>query len=199
MSSTNDAEMEGAGFKKSADSVEGKKPAPSPAPQRAPLLKSLPTTPYILVLLDPASKEMPVGTERSIEAPYISLGRDRDCTICYGDEYPMVSRMHAAIEWSDDGYSLRHLSNTNQTLLNGKPIGRKWFLHDDDVIQLAPTGPKLKFKMPLILNMKPSKANAGKKGAEILEKNSMENIAMLAVIVLAVLLTILMVYLTISD
>ena len=190
LSSTNDLDMEGSGSNKPADSKGSSR-------KGEPLNQSLPTTPYILVLVDAANKDMPAGTERSIEAPYISLGRDSDCTISYGDEYPMVSRMHAAIEWSDDGYSLRHLSNTNQTLLNGRPIGRKWFLHDDDVIQLAPSGPKLKFKMPLIINMQPSKDK--KKGVVAAGKNSIENVAMLAVIVLAVLLTILMVYLTVSG
>lgn len=158
------------------------------------LSKSQPTSPYILVLLD-AAKDMPEGTERSLESPYISLGRDSDCTICYGDEYPMVSRLHAAIEWLDEGYSLRHLSNTNQTLLNGRPIGRKWFLHDDDIIQLAPSGPKIKFKVPLILNMNPRSKKVGSDG----KKSSVENIALTAVIVLAVLFAILMVYLTVSG
>lgn len=168
-----------------------------------PLNKPQPSTPYVLVLLDSA-KGMPEGTEKAIDAAYISLGRESDCSICYGDDFPMVSRLHAAIEWSEDGYSLRHLSNTNQTLLNGRPIGRKWFLHDDDVIQLAPSGPKIKFKMPLILNMKPS-ADKPAKSASVksVKKNptdkkiDVHNIAMISVIVLGVLLAILMVYLTV--
>lgn len=151
--------------------------------------KSVPTSPYTLVFLD-AAKNAPEGTEKVIDAPYVSLGRDTDCLICYGDEFPMVSRLHAAIEWSEDNYSIRHLSNTNQTLLNGRPIARKWFLHDDDVIQLAPSGPKIKFKRPLILNMKPAGAPA---------KNDLTNTAVIALIVLAVLFTILMVYLTVAD
>lgn len=182
--------MEGSALKKSAEN-ENKEGV-----EEKSLSTSLPTKPYILVLLD-AAKDLPRGTERSVEAPYLSIGRDSDCTICYGDDFPMVSRLHAAIEWSDDGYSLRHLSNTNQTLLNGRPIGRKWFLHDDDVIQLAPSGPKLKFKMPLIINMKPSspKQNNVLGG----KKELVDNVAMIAVIALAVLLTILMVYLTVAD
>ncbi|WP_161622711.1 FHA domain-containing protein [Cesiribacter andamanensis] len=155
-----------------------------------------PTSPCVLVLLDPA-RDMPQGTEQSLQLPYISLGRDTDCTICFGDDFPMVSRLHAAIEWSEEGYSLRHLSNTNQTLLNGRPIGRKWFLHDDDIIQLAPTGPKIKFKVPLILNIRPGrkkKPAAAKSGLSA--RLNVENVALVAVVVLAVLLTILMVSLT---
>jgi pSer/pThr/pTyr-binding forkhead associated (FHA) protein len=160
--------------------------------------QSMPTTPYILVLLDSA-KDLPRGTEKTIEAPYLSLGRDTDCTICYGDDFPMVSRLHAAIEWSEDSYTLRHLSNTNQTLLNDRPIARKWFLHDDDVIQLAPSGPRIKFKMPLILHTQPAKGTLNSlkiKGGN--KKEMVDNVAMIAVIALAVLLTILMVYLTLS-
>ncbi len=161
---------------------------------------SVPTSPYILVMIDGA-KNMPQGSEKSFEAPYLSLGRDSDCTISYGDDYPMVSRLHAAIEWSEDGYSLRHLSNTNQTLLNGRPIGRKWFLHDDDVIQLAPSGPKLKFKRPLILNMQPGKAKAREATPAVAgkKKDLIDNVALIAVIVLAILLATLMVYMTVSG
>lgn len=171
------------------------------------LTNALPSSPYILVLLDSA-KDLPGGTEKSIEAPYVSLGRDSACTICYGENFPMVSRLHAAIEWSEDGYSISHLSNTNQTLLNGRPISRKWFLHDDDVIQLAPSGPKIKFKVPLIINTQPKRGSL--KSSSFLKGNSLkmsdstkkdlvDNVAMIAVIALAVLLTIVMVYFTLSG
>ncbi len=149
--------------------------------------KQQPTAPYTLVFLDSA-KNLPEGTEQKMDTPYVSLGRDNDCLVCYGDEFPMVSRFHAAIEWSDDSYSIRHLSTTNQTLLNGRPIARKWFLHDDDVIQLAPSGPKLKFKMPLVLSTQPSK-----------DKKDFHNIAMITLVVLAVLLVTFMVYMTITS
>lgn len=164
-----------------------KKPADTKQPINGKQLgKSQSASPYKLVFLDSA-KNIPEGTEQLIEAPYISLGRDTDCLISYGDEFPMVSRLHAAIEWTEDSYSLRHLSSTNQTLLNGRPIVRKWFLHDDDVIQLAPSGPKLKFKMPLVPNNQEN----------IKARKSYYNIAMIAMIVLAVLLVSLMVYLAI--
>ncbi|AHM61117.1 multidrug ABC transporter ATPase [Flammeovirgaceae bacterium 311] len=152
-----------------------------------------PSYPYTLVFLD-AAKNAPQGTEKVIDAPYISIGRDSDCLISYGDEFPMVSRLHAAIEWSEDSYSIRHLSNTNQTLLNDRPIARKWFLRDDDVIQLAPSGPKIKFKLPMIINTRPPK-----KGSSGSSKLDLHNIALITVIVLAVLLTVLMVYLTVGG
>ena len=158
------------------------------------LKKSTPSYPYTLVFLD-ATKNGPPGTEKVIDAPYVSIGRDSDCLISYGDEYPMVSRLHAAIEWGDEGYSLRHLSSTNQTLLNDRPIVRKWFLRDDDIIQLAPSGPKLKFKLPMIINTRPEGH-----GSKLDMKNlDMHNIAIISLIVLGVLLSVLMVYLTIAD
>lgn len=174
-----------------------KKPAANKeAAANKPINSSLPTSPFVLVMLDRA-KDMPEGTEKSIDAPYVSFGRDSDCTISYGDEFPMVSRLHAAIEWGDEGYSLRHLSNTNQTLLNGRPIGRKWFLHDDDVIQLAPSGPKFKFKRPLILYTGPEKSSS--RVSRVKKKDLVDNIALIAVILLAVLLTTLMVYMTVAG
>ncbi|WP_225000350.1 FHA domain-containing protein [Cesiribacter sp. SM1] len=150
--------------------------------------KQQPTAPYTLVFLDSA-KNLPEGTEQKMDASYVSLGRDNDCMVCYGEEFPMVSRFHAAIEWSEDSYSIRHLSTTNQTLLNGRPIARKWFLHDDDVIQLAPSGPKIKFKMPLVLSTQSSEKS----------KKDYYNIAMITLVVLAVLLVAFMVYMTITS
>ena len=148
--------------------------------------------PYTLIFLN-STKNAPAGTEQTIDAAYVSLGRDTTCQVCYGDEFPMVSRLHAAIEWVDDNYSISHLSKTNQTLLNGRPIAKKWYLYDDDVIQLAPSGPKIKFKRPLILTMKePVKPGSPK-------KKDLFNISVIALIALAILMTILMVYFSISG
>lgn len=102
--------------------------------------------PFTLVFLDSA-RNIAEGTELSLEASYVSLGRNSECLVCYGEDFPMVSRLHAAIEWTNGSFSVSHLSSTNQTLLNGRPISRKWFLQDGDVIQLAPSGPKLRFRL----------------------------------------------------
>lgn len=104
-----------------------------------------PPPPCTLLFLD-AALNIQEGTEHKVVASKIILGRGSDCTICYGDDYPMVSRAHASIEWANNNFYLRHLSETNQTLLNGRPINRKWFLQENDVIQLAPSGPKIMFK-----------------------------------------------------
>lgn len=148
-----------------------------------PIQNSSPVFPCTLVFLD-SGKNIPEGTEQRIEAPYISMGRDSDCLVCYGEEFPMVSRLHAAIEWNNDSYSLRHLSATNQTLLNGRPISRKWFLHDGDVIQLAPSGPKLRFKAPIV--------SAPEKKKRRIDSYQ---VAMAAIVVLATLLLAWLTYL----
>lgn len=187
--------MPGSDIKKPAnnkvDIKDGKMDKQSPAPS------------YTLIFLD-AAKNAPQGTEKSTDAPYVSIGRDSSCEISYGDDFPMVSRLHAAIEWKDDEFVIKHLSNTNQTLLNGRPIAQRWYLHDDDVIQLSPSGPKIKFKRPLILNMKEQPAKQKRqapKEKQPLKTNSkgLYTISLVAVIVLAVLLTALMVYLTITG
>lgn len=110
-----------------------------------PGINNSPVPPFTLVLLD-RTKNAPEGTELNLEVPYIGIGRNQDCLVCYGDEFPMVSRLHSAIEWINGSFSIAHLSSTNQTLLNGRPVARKWFLQDGDIIQLAPSGPKMRFK-----------------------------------------------------
>jgi hypothetical protein len=63
----------------------------------------------------------------------------------YGDEYPTVSRKHAAIEKRGNDYVLVHLSQTNPTLLNGAAIEKEALLKNGDEIQLSMEGPRLRF------------------------------------------------------
>lgn len=130
--------------------------------------EAVPPPPCTLLFLDYAG-DIPEGTEHRLVASKISLGRGETCTISYGDDYPMVSRVHAAIEWGNNNYYLRHLSETNQTLLNGRPINRKWFLQDNDVIQLAPSGPKLRFNTNKEVSPSPADepVSPGKKNIDI--------------------------------
>ena len=105
-----------------------------------------PVPPCTLVFLNSA-RNVPEGTELGLETSYISMGRNHECLISFGEEYQMVSRLHAAIEWYNGSFTLCHLSETNQTLVNGKTVMGKGLLRDGDIIQLAPFGPKLKFKV----------------------------------------------------
>ncbi|WP_075075330.1 FHA domain-containing protein [Longilinea arvoryzae] len=66
----------------------------------------------------------------------IILGRDPVCQIVLG--LPPISRRHAAIRRSAQGYSLCDLGSANGTTLNGSPVGEKATpLHPGDVLVLA--------------------------------------------------------------
>ncbi len=64
------------------------------------------------------------------------LGRDPVCQIVLS--LPPISRRHAAIRRSADGFNLCDLGSANGTTLNGAPVGGKPLpLHSGDVIELA--------------------------------------------------------------
>lgn len=144
-----------------------------------------PAPPCTLVFLD-STRNVAEGTELSLEASYISLGRNSECLVCYGEEFPMVSRLHAAIEWTNGSFSISHLSSTNQTLLNGRPIARKWFLQDGDVIQLAPSGPKIRFRL------------APKQGS-IARRPDLYQIAIVVVVLVSVVLLAWLMYSIVTE
>jgi len=85
------------------------------------------------------------GTHTTIVVPYIELGRDKKCAVKFGEDTSTVSRKHAAIERTKDGVLLKNLSVTNQTLINGKPVKRQFYLNNGDEIQLSLEGPKLRY------------------------------------------------------
>lgn len=92
-----------------------------------------------------ASKRYPANTHQTIVVPYIELGRDTSCVIHFGDDLPMVSRKHAAIEQRGQELFLKQLSQTNQTLINGRPINQEWYLTNGDEIQLSASGPRIRY------------------------------------------------------
>jgi pSer/pThr/pTyr-binding forkhead associated (FHA) protein len=75
------------------------------------------------------------------------LGRDRDCIVKYGDEYPTVSRKHAVLRWSNGVVVLHHLSQTNSTFVNDQEVFGQRALQNGDVIKLSSDGPRLRFNM----------------------------------------------------
>ena len=99
---------------------------------------------YTLEYLTPSKKKR-AGEFETIVVPYIELGRANNCNILYGDESPTVSRRHAAIERRGNDYYLTHLSQTNPSLINGKPVVQEAKLNNGDEIQLSMEGPKLRF------------------------------------------------------
>lgn len=102
---------------------------------------------YVLQHRTPVSGRA-VGTNRKVMVEYAELGRDPNCAIRFGEDTPMVSRKHASIVKDKDGYQIRQLSKTNQTIVNGRPVNNQWFLKHGDEIELANGGPKMAFLIP---------------------------------------------------
>lgn len=89
------------------------------------------------------------GEKQEIIIDYIELGRDSKCQVRFDESQKTVSRRHAAIFKNGDNWKIRNLSTTNQTLLNGNPVGREWYLQNGDDIQLSVGGPKIGFLIPV--------------------------------------------------
>jgi hypothetical protein len=99
---------------------------------------------YTLEYLTPGKRKQ-IGEFVTIVVPYAEMGRGNNCNIQYGDDYPTVSRKHAAIERRGSEYYLIHLSKTNPTLINGQPISKETIIRNGDEIQLSIEGPRLRF------------------------------------------------------
>lgn len=95
-----------------------------------------------------------MGSAQTIVVPYIEIGRAGSCVVRFHENETTVSRKHAAIERRSGQVYLISLSQTNPTLLNGRPVEKEWPLHAGDVIQLSMEGPKLRYVLS---------ANAAKK------------------------------------
>jgi hypothetical protein len=86
-----------------------------------------------------------VGGKRLLIAPTgTTLGRSRGCDIVLDD--PGVSRRHAEIRASDDGWMIQDLGSTNGVFLNRSPIEGPAPLRSGDQIELGET--KLVFEVP---------------------------------------------------
>ena len=79
------------------------------------------------------------------KGPVIRIGRDPDCEVRFDDaRFPKVSGVHAQLEEAPGGVSVRHLSRSNATLLNGAPIDGAVSLKRGDVLRLGYTGPEVR-------------------------------------------------------
>jgi len=99
---------------------------------------------YTLEFLTPSGKHKK-GSYMTIAVPYAKLGRSGNCTVQFGEESETVSREHAAIERSGDDVYIVNLSSTNPTLVNGRPVRKKYYLNNGDEIQLSMEGPRIRF------------------------------------------------------
>lgn len=100
---------------------------------------------YTLVFLDPTI-DQPRNGEQTMWNPFVSIGRAKNCTIRYSDEFPTVSRQHAYIKSQGGRYFLEPDPNaTNPTLLNNEPVKGTRELFAGDEIRLSYEGPRLRF------------------------------------------------------
>lgn len=95
-----------------------------------------------------SSKYHKAGEAQEIIVDQVELGRDSQCAVQFDETFKTVSRRHAAIVRDGDNWKLIQLSQTNTTLLNGRPVKSEWYLQNGDEIQLSVNGPKLGFIIP---------------------------------------------------
>ncbi len=81
--------------------------------------------------LRPGNLLLPTGDRVPLGEYVVSVGRHNDCTIVLGD--PNVSRRHAEIRPSGDGFVVVDLGSTNGTKINGTRIVEHHLSDGDEV------------------------------------------------------------------
>lgn len=103
---------------------------------------------YYMLEHKTSSKFHQAGETQKIIIDQVELGRDASCQVRFDESFDTVSRKHAAIERDGDNWKLVHLSASNPTLVNGRPIQGSYYLQSGDEIQLSVNGPRLGFIVP---------------------------------------------------
>lgn len=103
---------------------------------------------YFVLEHKSSSKYHQAGETQKIIVDQIELGRAASCQVRYDESFETVSRKHAAIERDGENWKLIHLSQSNPTLVNGRPISGTYYLQSGDEIQLSVGGPRLGFIIP---------------------------------------------------
>ena len=99
----------------------------------------------VLVRYLTGSRDYMLGQEQELTNNRIEIGRDSSCDIRYSDKHKTVSRRHAVLVKEGRDWVIRNNSDSNPTLINGRPVNNSWYLSSGDVIQLSYEGPKLEF------------------------------------------------------
>jgi len=81
--------------------------------------------------LPPGSLLLPTGDRVPLGEYIVSVGRQNDCTIVLGD--PNVSRHHAEVRPSGDGFVVADLGSTNGTKVNGTRVAEQQLRDGDEV------------------------------------------------------------------
>jgi cell division protein FtsB len=103
---------------------------------------------YYILEHKTSSKYHSAGESQKIIIDQIELGRDASCQVRFDESFETVSRKHAAIVRDGNNWQLIHLSTSNPTLVNGRPIQGSYYLQSGDEIQLSVNGPRLGFIQP---------------------------------------------------
>lgn len=103
---------------------------------------------YYIIEHKNSSKYHQAGESQKIIIDEILLGRDSSCQVRFDESFSTVSRKHAAIVKEGTNYKLVHLSQSNQTYVNGQPVAGEYYLQTGDEIQLSSQGPRLGFIVP---------------------------------------------------
>ncbi len=85
----------------------------------------MPSSAKLIVLEGPSP-----GEEIEITQPEMVVGRDASSDLVIAS--PMVSRRHARLFQSEDGYWIEDLGSSNKTYLNGQPLTSPQRLHSGD-------------------------------------------------------------------
>ena len=101
---------------------------------------------YYILEHKTSSRYHQAGESQKIIIDRVELGRDPSCQVRFDAE--TVSRKHAAIVREGQNWQLIHLSQSNPTLVNGRPIQGHYYLQSGDEIQLSMNGPRLGFIVP---------------------------------------------------
>ena len=103
---------------------------------------------YYILEHKTSSKYHSAGESQKIIIDQIEIGRDASCQVRYDESFDTVSRKHAAIIRDGNNWQLIHLSTSNPTWVNGRPIQGSYYLQSGDEIQLSVNGPRLGFIQP---------------------------------------------------
>lgn len=76
-----------------------------------------------------------VGTRYELNESPILIGRDENCQVCVTEH--SVSRRHAQIMPSLEGYTVSDLGSTNGTFVNDEPVTGVQALHDGDYLRIG--------------------------------------------------------------
>ena len=101
----------------------------------------------LLLCLSPLLKRKPpslgkarlINTVNGDEYPLVrretSIGRHKNCDIILN--YPTVSRTHAVIVCSKNGWYITEIRSASEVLVNGNPVEKKAFLKTGDKITMG--------------------------------------------------------------